>query len=119
VTVVVAPSAIAGRGTFTGTAIPRGTPVPVALALLNHSCEPNLGWDGPGLVTLRDVAADEELTYDYATAVADPGFVLRCHCPSSRCRQMVTGDDWRIPELQARYAGHWSESVGRLVAAAQ
>lgn len=114
----VRPSAIAGRGLFAAAPLARGTAVP-DLTHVNHSCDPNLGWSGAMLVTLRDIAAGEELTYDYATATSDPQFVLRCHCPSYRCRQMVTGDDWRIPELQARYAGRWSESVGRLVARAQ
>lgn len=115
---VVGPSPIAGRGLFAGAPIAAGTAV-LDLTHVNHSCDPNLGWCGGLLVSLRDVAEGEELTYDYATATSDPQFLLRCHCPSYRCRQMVTGDDWRIPELQARYAGQWSESVARLVAAAQ
>jgi uncharacterized protein len=53
------------------------------------------------------MAAGDELTCDYSTCIADPGFLLRCHCGSYRCRQMVTGDDWRIPQLQAAYSGHW------------
>ena len=63
--------------------------------------------DAQTLSARRDVATGEELTCDYSTCVADPDFLLRCHCGSYRCRQMVTGDDWRIPQLQAAYAGHW------------
>ena len=34
---------------------------------LNHSCEPNLGLQGQiAFVAMRDIAADEELTFDYA-----------------------------------------------------
>ncbi len=74
----------------------------------NHSCDPNLWWtDAYTLSARRDIAAGEELTNDYATSTADPGFLLRCHCESTRCRGMVSGDDWQIPELQARYDGHW------------
>ena len=109
-----APSPIAGRGVFAARALDAGTAISET-AFLNHSCEPNLGWRDTTLVTLRPVAAGEELTYDYATATADPRFLLRCHCESYRCRQMVTGDDWRIPELQERYAGQWSVPLQQLV----
>jgi hypothetical protein len=114
-------SPIAGRGLFADEALPAGTVVlrpdaPVHEAgPVNHSCEPNLGWAGDALVTLRDVAAGEELVVDYAMSTADPDWFLRCHCPSYRCRQMVEGTDWRIPQLQARYAGHWAPAVQRLV----
>jgi SET domain-containing protein len=114
-------SPIAGRGLFADEPLPAGTVVlrpeaPVHEAgPVNHSCEPNLGWSGDALVTLREVAAGEELVVDYAMSTADPDWFLRCHCPSYRCRQMVEGTDWRIPQLQARYAGHWSPAVQRLV----
>lgn len=85
----------------------------------NHSCDPNLGWaEAYTLVALRDIAAGEELTCDYATSTADPAFLLRCHCQTYRCRQMVTGDDWRIPELQRRYAGRWVPFLQRIIDAA-
>ncbi|MDT4981133.1 MAG: uncharacterized protein QOG07_3012 [Pseudonocardiales bacterium] len=82
----------------------------------NHSCDPNLWWsDAYTLVAKRDIAAGEELTNDYATSTVDPGFLLRCHCESARCRGMITGDDWQIPELQARYDGHWVPMVQRRI----
>jgi hypothetical protein len=28
---------------------------------------------------------------------------------------MVTGDDWQIPELQRRYAGHFAPEVRRRI----
>ena len=115
---VVAPSPIAGRGLFADEPLAPGEAVEDTTHL-NHSCDPNLGWSGEVLVTLRDVAAGEELTYDYASADDDPEFLLRCHCPSTRCRQMVTGDDWRIPELQVRYAGHWAPRLAARVTAGQ
>ena len=43
---------------------------------------------------------DEELLVDYAMSTTDPAYLLRCHCDSYRCRQMVEGTDWRIPQLQ-------------------
>jgi len=82
----------------------------------NHGCEPNLWWtDEYTLSARRDIAAGEELTHDYSTSIADPQFLLRCHCESYRCRQMVTGEDWRIPQLQRIYAGHWRPTVQQLI----
>ena len=82
----------------------------------NHACDPNLGWaDEYSLVTLRDIQTDEELLVDYAMSTTDPAFILRCHCASYRCRQMVEGSDWRIPQLQRRYAGHWVPYIQRLI----
>jgi hypothetical protein len=82
----------------------------------NHACDPNLGWvDEFSLATLQPVPAGAELFHDYAMSTVEPDFVLRCHCPSYRCRQMVEGTDWRIPQLQRRYAGHWTPYVQRLI----
>jgi len=84
----------------------------------NHSCDPNLRWaDGYRLSARRDIGPAEELTNDYATSTADPSFLLRCHCGSTRCRGMVTGEDWRIPELQQRYDGHWVPMLQRRIRA--
>jgi len=82
----------------------------------NHGCDPNLGWvDEYRLATMSDVAAGQELVTDYAMSTVEPDWVLRCHCPSYRCRQMVAGDDWRIPQLQERYRGWWVPYVQSLV----
>ncbi len=71
----------------------------------NHSCDPNLAIQGQiVLVAMRDVAAGEELTIDWATT-ADGDHRMACHCGSPGCRGTVTGKDWMKPELQARYRG--------------
>jgi SET domain-containing protein len=117
------PSPVAGRGLFATAPIPAGTVVlrpgaPVHEAgTLNHGCDPNLGWAADELVTLRDLDAGEELLVDYAMSVTDASYYLRCHCPSYRCRQMVEGTDWQIPQLRRRYAGHWAPDVQRLIEA--
>jgi hypothetical protein len=74
----------------------------------NHSCDPNLWWVGPyELAARRDIAAGDELTNDYGTSTAEPGFVMACACGSGQCRGVVTGNDWRRPDLRARYGQHW------------
>ena len=56
---------------------------------LNHSCEPNLGLQGQIVfVAMRDIAAGEELTVDYAM-IGDEPDELRCHCGSKGCRRIA------------------------------
>ncbi|MEZ0107489.1 hypothetical protein ABH920_001481 [Catenulispora sp. EB89] len=74
----------------------------------NHSCDPNLWWhDAYTLVARRDIAADEELTNDYGTSSGLPDFRMDCRCGAGLCRGVITGDDWRRPELRERYGEHW------------
>ena len=35
------------------------------LRFLNHSCSPNVEFDGPDLYAIRDLAAGDELLFDY------------------------------------------------------
>jgi hypothetical protein len=30
---------------------------------------------------------------------------MRCSCGAPQCRGLITGDDWRSPAVQRRYAG--------------
>ena len=88
---------------------------------LNHSCDSNL-WMGDEvkIVARRAIAAGEELTLDYALTTTEPDWALDqpCQCGSPPCRGRVTGNDWRLPDVQARYAGHFipyiNERVRRL-----
>jgi hypothetical protein len=51
---------------------------------INHSCEPNLGIRGQIVyVALRDVAAGEELTYDWAMEENQPART-QCRCGARR-----------------------------------
>jgi uncharacterized protein len=70
---------------------------------VNHSCEPNVGMGGNVLlVSMRDIAAGEELTIDYALFLGDPGFAMECRCGTAACRAVVKGTDWMRTDLQAR-----------------
>lgn len=62
---------------------------------LNHACEPNLGFaDGSlALVALRDVKAGEELTWHYATSIADAAWQIPCKCGAEDCRGLISGFD--------------------------
>jgi len=86
--------------------------------MLNHSCEPNCGLLGQMLVVaLRDIAPGEELCFDYAMCDASDYDEFRCLCGQPTCRGIVTGSDWRDPDLQERYAGWFSPYLVRRIAA--
>lgn len=74
----------------------------------NHSCDPNAGLDGQiCLIAMRDIAVDEEVCFDYAMSDSSDYDEFECHCGSPNCRKRVTGNDWKIPELQQRYRGYF------------
>jgi len=59
---------------------------------VNHSCAPNVGMGGNVLlVAMREIAAGEELTIDYALFLGDPGFSMDCRCRTAACRGVVRG----------------------------
>jgi uncharacterized protein len=87
---------------------------PVML-FINHSCEPNVGFAGNiVLVTMRDVAAGEELTTDYAL-FDDYDGQIECHCGSAGCRGVIDGHDWRRSDLHHRYRGYFSWYLQRKI----
>lgn len=93
-------------------------PTPEAGDMLNHSCEPNCGLLGSQLlVAMRDIAVDEELSFDYAMCDASDYDEFTCLCAAPGCRGVVTGADWRNLELQERYAGWFSPYLVRRIAA--
>lgn len=88
---------------------------------LNHSCNPNLGvhtrpngW--PEFVALRDIACDEQVTFDYAMTEyqhyprTDPDldFELVCHCGEPDCRGRLGYYSELSPELRVKYTDHLS-----------
>jgi hypothetical protein len=74
---------------------------------MNHSCDPNVWWaDSYTMVARRDIAAGEELTYDYAMTEVDVPFAMDCRCGSPMCRKRVTNLDHLDAAWQARYGEH-------------
>jgi SET domain-containing protein len=82
---------------------------------LNHSCDPNcrLDYQPDGrvfLVALRDIAAGEELSFDYATTTtadgvdAFPDWRLKCTCGTANCRGDVSCAEELPMECLRRYA---------------
>ncbi|MBU6323299.1 MAG: SET domain-containing protein [Patescibacteria group bacterium] len=85
---------------------------------LNHSCDPNT-WltDEVTLVARRDIAPGEEITADYATWSIDENWVMDepCRCGSPLCRHTITGNDWKLKEVQDRYQGHFVPYINELI----
>ncbi len=82
----------------------------------NHSCHPNAGLRGQiVLVAMRDIQPGEEVCFDYAMSEADPTLTMECACGQSDCRKRITGDDWKLPTLQARYKGYFSPYIQRTI----
>ena len=87
---------------------------------LNHSCDPNLGIQGQIVhVAMRDIAAVEELTFDYAMNDNEEYEAMVCNCGTPRCRGVVSGKDWMKPELQRRYRSYFSFFIERKIDAAE
>lgn len=84
---------------------------------INHSCDPNAGFqNGLTLVAVRDIAPDEEITWDYSTAIDEADFDgFPCSCGAANCRGMVKSfrhlsreaqlrlQPWLLPYLRALY----------------
>jgi hypothetical protein len=84
--------------------------------LINHSCEPNLGFVSDiSLVALSNIKPGEELTFDYATCDSLPYDEFECECASASCRIKVTGEDWMSPALQELRAGQFSPYLQRRI----
>jgi hypothetical protein len=88
----------------------------LSMLYLNHSCDPNLGVRGEiTFVAMREIRAGEELTHDWAMT-DDDDYSVECQCGASDCRKILTGKDWRRPDLQKRYADYFSAYLARKIA---
>jgi SET domain-containing protein len=78
----------------------------------NHSCSPNCVLKNDFIIiAFRNIKKGEELTLDYATIEDREDFVLECNCGSKDCRKIIRGSDWKLPEVQEKYKGHFSSHI--------
>lgn len=97
------------------------TSTPEDTDYFNHSCEPNLGFNGQiFLVAMKDIAPGEEAVFDYAMSISesvgsDIVFEMECFCGSRNCRKKITEKDWNIPELRKKYKGYFSDYIQRKI----
>ena len=86
--------------------------VEASMLHLNHSCDPNVGVRGQiTFVAMREVSPGSELTIDYAMIDGDPSERMQCSCGTRDCRKVITGNDWRLPELRRKYIGYFSRYI--------
>ena len=76
---------------------------------INHSCEPNAGLRIEGtavdLYAIRDIAAGEEILFDYSTTLDEDDFTMSCQCGAPSCRKTI-GDGKYLPDdVWERYVG--------------
>jgi hypothetical protein len=65
-------------------------------------------------VAMRDIGKDEEITFDYAMVLSqsvgsDIVFTMECQCGSNNCRKAISEENWKMPEIQKKYRGFFSE----------
>ncbi len=83
-----------------------GSPDADPSLLMNHSCDPNTWFISDSvMVARRDISTGEEITYDYATSETEQ-LCVTCRCGTALCRGLISDDDYALPDLRVRYAGH-------------
>jgi hypothetical protein len=85
---------------------------------INHSCDSNTWMNGVRtLIAKRDIAVGEEVTADYALWEVKETYVSKweCRCGTAVCRKRVTGNDWRLTEVQQRYWNHFSPLINKMI----
>ncbi len=74
--------------------------------LLNHSCEPNCGIQNLfTIVTMRDIQAGEELTWDY-DMTENSDWQMQCLCGTPSCRKTI-GRFARLPDHKRQEYGSY------------
>ena len=85
---------------------------------INHSCEPNCiverwkvrGILRAGIFALRDIAAGEELSFDYKWDRKRGRAPTKCHCLAPSCRgTLELPKSMEEDELERRLMGHWKK----------
>src|SRR5208282_260883 len=78
-------------------------------AFINHCCDPNCEADERGgrvlIHAIRDIAAGEEITYDYNLYDGSSEDEARCRCGSKHCRGSMYSDEELRRQARARKCG--------------
>lgn len=80
---------------------------------LNHSCDPNCGFNGQlSVVAMRNIEKGEQITMDYSMCLSLNKFLnMKCMCNSDKCRGIIRGGDWKIKKLQLLYDGYYQPYI--------
>jgi hypothetical protein len=82
---------------------------------MNHSCEPNVGFNSKGdFIAIRTIKKDEELAWDYSYNETNPRFRMKCGCKTKSCRGTITGEDWRVLAQDKNKYPYLSKQIQKL-----
>lgn len=69
----------------------------------NHSCAPNAAIkDDHRLIALVDIAADQQICFDYSTTMSENNWTMSCRCGAANCRGVIR-DFGELPTELRRY----------------
>ena len=70
----------------------------------NHSCNPNCAINNQlQLYTIKNIAIDQELQWDYSTSMLERHWTMQCYCGANNCRNIITDFDLLPKDLQYEY----------------
>lgn len=105
--------------------VPPGTPRDRQLEsfpwqFLKHSCEPNLKIWGRNVISLREIDATEELTFNFNTTEYDLAEPFLCQCGAAQCvgvtggfRYLAISEQERLAPLLTDYLRAKVDGYGR------
>jgi len=66
---------------------------------------------------MKPIAVGEQVTFDYGMCETDERLwePMECLCGTPSCRQWITANDWKRPELWDKYQGYFAPHVQRLI----
>lgn len=78
---------------------------PAFLQYINHGCEPNVFFNTTSmqLVALKQILADEEMTFFYPSTEWQMTQTFKCYCGSIQCIGDVKGAAFLTTKMQDRY----------------
>ncbi|MEJ0075673.1 MAG: SET domain-containing protein [Alphaproteobacteria bacterium] len=84
---------------------------------INHSCDPNLGYDGmDAIIALCGISPGEEIRMDYGSYSFSFDHEFTCTCGAWGCRGKVQRDDWKsLVRMGLRLPGFMRAEVDRLL----
>ena len=87
---------------------------------LNHSCDANTRLeDEVTLTALQEIKPGEEITLDQESWNSEDSAYTDNKEPFSggaaRCRHILTENDWKIPDVQERYRGHFHPLLQKMI----
>lgn len=75
--------------------------------LINHSCNPNGGvvYEDAKvfLIAIRDIQANEEITFDYSTTMDEGHWEMDCICGERTCRKKIRDFKYLPSDLKQKY----------------